>query len=84
VRKLLEEGDTSWTGHAKREMAKDSLTVVDVINVLRGGVVEEPEYENGAWRYRVRTPRIVVVFELKGDQEEEPDEISVVTAWRNR
>jgi hypothetical protein len=65
-------------------MTKDGLTIADVVNVLRGGVVQEPEYENGAWRYRVRTPRIVVVCELGGDDEEEPDEILVVTAWRER
>lgn len=66
----------------EKEMAKDGLTIVDVVNVLRGGVVQEAEYENGVWRHRARTQRIAVVFELGGDDEEEPDEIVVVTAWR--
>jgi hypothetical protein len=84
LRALLEGGATSWTRHAKKEMVKDGLTVVDVVNVLRGGVVEEPEFENGAWRYRVRTDRIIVVCELDGEDDMQPDEIVVVTAWRNR
>jgi hypothetical protein len=31
-------------------MAKDDPSNVDVTNVLRGGVVEPPEFENGSWR----------------------------------
>ena len=70
----------SWTEHAKIEMKKDRLTIVDVTDVLRGGVVDEPESENGAWRYQVRTMRMVVQCELCGD--EEPDELRVITVWR--
>jgi hypothetical protein len=29
--------------------------MVDETNVLRGGVVDPAEFENGSWRYRVRT-----------------------------
>ena len=32
--------------------------MVDCANVLRAGFVEEPEFENGTWRYRVRTAKI--------------------------
>lgn len=68
------------TKHALSEMAKDSMDMVDVANVLRGGVVEPAEWENGAWRYRVRTPRgLWVVVEFPEDAE---DELVVVTAWR--
>lgn len=84
LRALLESGLMSWTGHARKEMAKDGLTAVDVTNVLRGGIVQEPEHENGAWRYQVRTPRIVVVCEFAGDDEEAPDQVWVVTTWRVR
>jgi hypothetical protein len=84
LRLLLEAGATTWTPHATREMAKDGITIVDVVNVLRGGVVEEPEFENGAWRYRVRTQRILVVCQLEGDDNEVPNEILVITAWRAR
>lgn len=62
------------------------------MNVLRGGVVREAEWENGSWRYRVETPRMtfVVVFEpdlvtMPGDDESVGDiELVVVTGWRNK
>ena len=41
-------------------MPKESpeLTTVDAANILRAGVVGEGEWENGGWRYQVRTPRM--------------------------
>ncbi|MDI7269173.1 MAG: DUF4258 domain-containing protein [Myxococcota bacterium] len=70
-------GELAFTTHARREMAKDGLESTDVTNVLRGGIVDEPEWENGAWRYRVRTRRIAVIVELRSDKS-----AVVVTAWR--
>ena len=79
IRKLLAEGTVWPTKHALAEMARDSMDMVDVTNVLRGGIVEPAEWENGAWRYRVRTPRgLWVVVEL----DEDAAELVVVTAWR--
>jgi hypothetical protein len=49
---------------------------MDCINVLRGGWPQEGEFENGAWRYRVRTPRICVVVQL------DLPWLLIVTAWR--
>jgi hypothetical protein len=72
-------GELAFTTHARREMAKDRLESTDVTNVRRGGIVEEPEWENGAWRYRVRTARLTVVVELRSDKA-----AVVVTAWRAR
>jgi hypothetical protein len=67
-------------------MDKDGLSDVDVVNVLRGGVVRPAEFENGSWRYRVETQRITVVvaFDPDPDEAETEDEIElvVVTAWR--
>jgi len=60
-------------------MAKDDLNMVDCVNVLRGGVVEQPEFEHGTWRYRVRTNRIVVVAAFRS-----ATVLTVVTAWRIR
>jgi hypothetical protein len=45
--------------------------------VLRAGVVDPAEFENGSWRYRVRTQMIVVVTAFRSETE-----IRVVTAWR--
>ena len=84
LRRLLEEGTTTWTKHALKEAGKDGLTTVDVVNVLRGGVVDEPEFENGAWRYHVRTAKIQVVVQFDGEDEAAPDEITVVTTWKEK
>lgn len=72
-------GELAFTTHARREMEKDDLESTDVTNILRAGIVDEAEWENGAWRYRVRTPRIAVVVELRGERA-----AVVVTAWRVR
>src|ERR1700722_17830256 len=64
VRRLLDEGKFVSPGartHARQEMEKDGLTDVDAVNVLRGGAVREAEFENGSWRHRVETPRMVFV-----------------------
>jgi hypothetical protein len=59
---------------------------VDLVNVLRGGTVEAPAWENGEWRYRVRTQRMTVVVAFDPDPEdadsEDEIELSIVTAWR--
>lgn len=72
-------GTTSFTRHAKEEMAKDALEPVDVDNVLCGGVASEGEFENGSWRYRITTQKICVVVAFRSEEE-----IVVITAWRNR
>ena len=53
------------------------MTTPDCANVLRAGVVEEPEFERGSWRYRVRTQRMYVVVAFRSE-----NELSIVTAWR--
>lgn len=60
-------------------MAKDKLTMEDVVNVLRAGVVEPSELERGSWRHRVKTNSICVVVVLASQRE-----AVVVTAWRIR
>ncbi len=58
---------------------KDELTTQDLVNVLRAGVVEPSEFENGSWRHRVKTNAICVVVVLVSEKE-----AVVVTAWRIR
>jgi hypothetical protein len=77
IREILQSGSVVLSRHAAEEMAKDSLTMVDVTNVLRGGVVDPAEFENGSWRYRVRTARIAVIVAFRSETE-----LRVVTAWR--
>ena len=79
LREILVSGTLTYSGHAKREMEKDELTTQDLVNVLRGGVVEPSELEHGSWRHRVKTNRICVVVVLVSKRE-----AVVVTAWRIR
>jgi len=95
IRRLLEEGYFVPPGagsHARKEMDKDGLSDVDAVNVLRGGIVREPEWENGSWRYRVETARIVFVVTFDPEPDEVPaagddlgePELVIVTGWRLR
>lgn len=77
IRTIISDGTFITTQHAKREMQADNLTSVDCINVLRGGIVDPAEWENGAWRYRVHTANIYVVVELESE-----DKLVLITAWR--
>jgi len=77
IQQILQGGSVSFSRHAEHEMAKDNLTMVDVTNILRGGVVDPAEFENGSWHYRVRTARIVVIVAFRSETE-----LRVVTAWR--
>jgi hypothetical protein len=82
LRRILSSGSSAavrFTQHALDPIAEDDLTTVDCVNVLKGGLVEEAEYEHGAWRHRVRTQRTCVVIEVLSDSE-----IVVVTAWRTK
>ena len=79
VRSILESGLVSPSSHALEEMEKDNLTIVDCVNVLRGGWAEPGEWESGTWRYRVRTARICVVIAFRSETK-----LSIVTAWRER
>lgn len=79
LREILASGVLTYSGHAKKEMAKDNLTTQDVVNVLRAGVVEPSEFERGSWRHRVKTNTMAVVVVLVSNRE-----AVVVTAWRIR
>jgi hypothetical protein len=79
IRQIVQTGTVSFSTHALQEMAKDQLTTVDCVHVLRGGVVEPPELREGTWRYRVRTAALYVVVAFRSDSQ-----LTVVTAWRNK
>ena len=79
LREILVSGTLTFSGHAKKEMVKDNLTTQDVVNVLRAGVVEPSELEQGSWRHRVKTNAICVVVVLVSERE-----AVVVTNWRIR
>lgn len=93
IRRLLDEGRFVSPGkaaHARKEMDKDRLTDVDAVNVLRAGIVREAEWENGSWRHRVETQRMVFVvtfdpepFQMPAETDDVGEiELVLVTGWR--
>jgi hypothetical protein len=72
----LAQTNLRFIKHAIDELTKAGFTATDARQCLRFGIVEEPEFENGAWRYRVRDAQMMVVVEF-----DEPEHITVVTGW---
>lgn len=69
-----------FSRHALEELKSDKLTTVDVLNVMKSSdaqIVDEPEFENGSYRYRLGTKKIMVVVAF-----DSPKSLVVVTAWR--
>ena len=62
VREIVENGTIVYSGHSRDRMDENDMIDNDVVNVLSGGrIVNEAEWENGSWRYRVQTGRFEVV-----------------------
>lgn len=79
IRTILDTGIVTYAiPHALKRLQQRNISMVDCENVLRGGVVEPAEWENGAWRYPMRTQKITVIVQILSE-----DELLVVTAWRN-
>lgn len=77
---ILNKGIVTYSQpHAEEQMVKRRISTVDCVNVLRGGVVQNGEYENGSWRYRVCTPKMCVVARF-----ESITILEIVTAWREK
>jgi hypothetical protein len=74
---ILASCRVSFGKHALDEMAKDGLSTLDAINVMRGGVVRPADFINREWRYRVQTARMTFVVTFLSEQD-----LRVVTAWR--
>lgn len=77
--RLLREGKTGFSQHARNEMQNDDLTEPDVVNTLRCGLVGDGELVNGSWRYRVETGRMGAVVAFLDEAE-----AVIVTVWRTR
>ena len=78
LRSSPERSIVSFTSYCKKRMKQRNLTTVDIYNVLKkGSIYNDPEYENGAYRYRVETRKIVVMIEFTN-----PNIIRCITTWR--
>ena len=64
--------------HAEEELSKDDMDVQDCMNILRAGVWDPPEWENGRWRYPARTQRMAIVIEIDFER----SEFTIITGWR--
>lgn len=68
----------SYGHHFKRRLLERQMSLGDVLNVLYGGwILMDGELENGEWRYRVETERMVVVIAFLNDAH-----VRLVTCWR--
>jgi hypothetical protein len=82
IRQVILHGEVRFSRHALGEMAHDPLgpiSKVDVVNVLRGGVVGPGELRSGTWRYPERTALMAVVVAFRGVAV-----VITVTAWREK
>jgi hypothetical protein len=79
ILEILESGAWVCSDHARTEMDKDGMSDQDAINVLRAGRHEPAEWENGRWRYRASTTRMVVIVQLESETE-----LRLITGWRNK
>lgn len=78
IQNVLARGHTiTFIPHAYQAMDDDGLEEIDCVNVLRGGQVDEAEWENGGWRHHVRTSRICLIVEFRS-----PTQVVVITVWR--
>ena len=74
---IIDNGTVQWANHALQRLSERRLTTVDRVNVLRAGVVDWPEFQNGTWRYSVRGGWITVVIAFRSEET-----LVVITAWR--
>lgn len=78
VRRIIGAGIVTYAQpHAIMRLQERGISTVDCVNVLRGGVIGTAEFENGSWRYRVRTAKLCVVIRFESEEI-----LEVVTAWR--
>ena len=68
-----------YPDHAKKKMARFKMDPLDCTHVVKAGVVYDPEFENGSWRYRICAGGMTVIVEFRL---REPHEIVIVTMWR--
>jgi hypothetical protein len=77
LKDILENGKVDVSPHAWKEMQVDGITIQDIFQILRGGVVEPAELRGGSWRYRVRQGSRFVVVTFRSETW-----TVVVTVWR--
>jgi hypothetical protein len=77
IRQILDHGALLVSRHFKQKLRQQHMVMSEVLSALRNGTVDEAEWENGSWRHRVRTSRLVVVVAFASESE-----LALVTTWR--
>jgi len=78
IRQILDTGFVIYARpHALDRLRTRKISTLDCENVLYGGAVQEPEFENGSWRYQVITGKLCVVIRFENE-----NTLQIVTAWR--
>lgn len=78
LKSILSKGFVTYSRpHALDRLKERNISTLDCENVLRAGIVDEAELENGAWRHHVRTQKIVIVIEFLSEEE-----VLILSAWR--
>ncbi len=68
----------SFSKHGLHQMKERNIRTGDILNILKAGdIYQDPELENGTYRYRVETHKMIVVIAFR-----KPNHITVITAWR--
>lgn len=78
IMKTLTEGRVVYSRpHGIQRLNERKLSMVDCVNVLRGGIVNEAHREGSSWRYKVSTQNIEVIIKFLPY-----NRLMIITAWR--
>lgn len=79
LNQILDAGRVTFSTHVEDMMKARKVSLQDLLAVLRGGAVRPGEFENGSWRYQVRSGKSTVVVTFRSEMW-----VVCVTTWRNR
>ena len=80
-------GMTVFTRRAKADFLGNDMTIVDAVNVLRGGRIAKGVHSAAGWMYRAETSRMSVEFSFRGQDRTPaagPDELVIESARRTK
>lgn len=75
--------NVGFSKHALEELKADGLSTVDALNVLKSPdskILDEGEFQNGSYRYRLQTNFIMLVIAFWPNGQG----LNIVTAWDKR
>jgi hypothetical protein len=76
----LRAGSFFVTDHARKRLAQRKLKIPDIHRIIKSGVYQQANLEDGTWRYPIWTVSITVVIAFRAFS---PPAIRLVTAYQN-